>query len=230
MPKTIDTYICHLTRAQQSIQSHIVKFGGNPVLMCPIEWPTCRHCGKRMTFLAQIPLLQPIRISSKYAMAYIFMCPGNFDKNGWLECETWLPFSGANEVILQEYSPSAILIDSVCEYPDYVVDFEHVLESPVDTSDCSVDEQDRLTVSEFSKIGGVPFWLQANETPACQKCKRPMKFVAQFAAELDGNLPADPRKWDDEKYKFFHFGGDDGIGYLFICKNECGAAFLWQCT
>lgn len=59
-----------------------------------------------------------------------------------------------------------------------------------------------------------------------------MKFVAQIDAALDGPLPADPEQWDDEKFRFFRFG-DTGIGYLFICENECGtagAAFLRQCT
>ncbi len=55
-------------------------------------------------------------------------------------------------------------------------------------------------------------------------------ICSAISAELDGRLPADPKEWDNEKYKFFHFGGDDGIGYLFICENECQAAFLWQCT
>lgn len=230
MAKSTDTYICILSRTLQPIQAHTIKFGGTPILMSPIEWPICRHCAQKMTFLAQIPLQQPIRFSRKYAMAYVFMCPGKFDNRGWLECQTWLPFSGANKVVLQEYSPTTMSIDTISEYPDYAVNFEHILESHVDTSDYSIDESERLTVSELTKIGGAPLWLQTNETPVCPNCKRAMQFIAQFAAELDGHLPADPSKWDGEKYKFFHFGGDDGIGYLFICENECQAAFLWQCT
>lgn len=88
-------------------------------------------------------------------------------------------------------------------------------------------------IQEATKLGGVPAWLQASETPVCPDCNSQMRFVAQFNAELDGPLPAAPGACDDEKYKFFHFGGDDGIGYLFLCENECapnGAAFLWQCT
>ncbi len=180
MTKTVDTYICNLSRASQPIQTHTVKFGGGPILMYPIECPTCRYCGQKMTFLAQIPLQQPIRFSRKYTMAYVFMCPGKFDHRGWLECQTWLPFSGANEVVLQEYSSSTILIETVSEYPDYTVNFEHVLESPVDTSDYSIDENERLTVSELTKIGGVPLWVQTNEAPVCPNCNRLMQFVAQF--------------------------------------------------
>lgn len=157
------------------------------------------------------------------------MCPGKFDKRGWLECETWIPFSGANEVILQEYSPSSFLLDVESEYPDYAIQLQHVLEPFIDTSVNVINDEFRK-VSELSKIGGVPSWIQNNETPICPKCNRPMEFVAQLSAELDGSLPAYPSRWDDEKYKFFHFGGDDGIGYLFLCKNECQAAFLWQCS
>jgi len=166
-------------------------------------------------------------------MAHVFMCPGKFDKKGWLQCKTWNPHAGANAVIVQGNSNRVIVSDHVAEYPDYSVTLECVREALIDTTDYEIEEGLRQTVFESTKIGGVPFWLQANETPACPACGGSMKFVAQFAAELDGPLPADPREWDDEKYKFFHFGGDDGIGYLFLCENECGpngAVFLWQYT
>ena len=44
-----------------------------------------------------------------------------------------------------------------------------------------------------------------------------MSLSAQFDAALDGSLPADPALWDAEAYKLFHFGGNDGVGYLFLC-------------
>jgi len=230
MTQSIETYICRLFRILQPVQEHIIKFGGAPVLMQPINWPICQHCQQKMTFLAQIPLQQPIRFSRKYEMAYVFMCPGKFDNRGWLECETWLPFSGANTVILQEHSDKCILLEIGSKYPDYSVNLEQKLEPLIDTTDYSIDESISSMVTELTKIGGVPLWVQTNETPLCPQCNRPMQFVAQFAAELDGRLPAGPAKWDDEKYKFFDFGGGDGTGYLFICENECQAAFSWQCS
>lgn len=229
MTQSIEAYICKLSRALRPVQEPIVKFGGAPIFMQAIDWPTCRHCLQKMVFLAQIPLQQPIRFSNEYEMAYVFMCPGKFDNKGWLECHTWLPFSGANAVILQEHSDKGISSEIGSEYPDYALNLEQKLEPFIDTADYSIDENIRSMVTEQTKIGGVPLWLQANETPLCPQCNKPMRFVAQFAAELDGGLPADPTKWDKEKYKFFDFG-DAGIGYLFICENECKAAFLWQST
>ncbi|MEW5868850.1 MAG: hypothetical protein AB1894_06205 [Chloroflexota bacterium] len=229
MTKYVDSYVCKLARSLRPIQEHIIKFGGAPVFMRPVEWPLCQHSAQKMTFLAQIPLQQPIFFSRKYAMAYVFMCPGKYDHKGWLECKNWLPFSGANAVILQEHSDMIGAGEAASEYPDYSVNFEYNPEPLIDTTDYLIDEEISSTVSEFTKIGGVPLWLQENETPFCPHCNQPMRFVAQFSAELDGPLPADSSEWHGEKFKFFDFG-DVGIGYMFICENECGSAFLWQCS
>jgi hypothetical protein len=186
-----------------------------------------------MDFLAQVPLQQPLHLSSRYSMAYIFMCPGRFDEKGWLTCKTWDPFSGANKVIIQELSGHTELISRPSEFPDYSVTLEHVIKPLIDTSDYALPDELIEEVHGSTKLGGVPMWLQDNETPQCPTCHGPMMFAAQFDAALDGSLPADPAKWDAEAYKFLHFGGDDGIGYLFLCRDECGpdiGFFLWQCT
>jgi hypothetical protein len=225
----IETYLCKISRSSQPIKDSILKLGGSPVFMKAVEWPKCQHCGQDMSFLAQIPLQHPIVFSKKYTMAYVFMCPGKFDDTGSLECETWDPFKGSNTVILQENTGRSIASEITSEYPDYVIELHRKDEPLIDTDDEDSPADAIAKVAEATKIGGVPLWLQSNERPTCPTCGEPMRFVAQLAAELDGFLPADHTKWDDERYKFFHFGGDDGTGYLFLCKNECGAAFLWQC-
>jgi hypothetical protein len=186
-----------------------------------------------MDFLAQVPLQEPLHVSSHYSMAYVFMCPGKFDDRGWLTCRTWDSSSGASKVIVQEFSGQAVHTSRRSDYPDYSVTIEHVVEPRVDTSDLALTDELAELVHRTTKLGGVPAWLQRNETPSCPTCHGPTRFVAQFDVALDGILPADPRKWDSDAYKFFHFGGDDGIGYLFLCEKECGpdiGAFLWQCT
>lgn len=233
MTATVDACICNIRRASKPILQHEFKLGGSPVLYREIPWPICSSCGQEMDFLAQVPLQQPLHISDRYSMAYVFMCPGQFDERGWLTCETWDPFSGANKVIIQESIHDTVLLSRQSEYPDYSATLEHVLEPLIDTSDNELSNELVASVHEATKLGGVPAWLQGNKTPLCPTCHGPTKLVAQFNAALDGNLPADPAEWVSDAFKFFHFGGDDGIGYLFICQDECSpdsGAFLWQCT
>lgn len=56
----------------------------------------------------------------------------------------------------------------------------------------------------FTKIGGMPAWIQDAEYPECPKCKEEMKFVGQVSME------------DFEDY-------GEGIYYGFVC-NECKIA------
>lgn len=233
MRKEIDAYICMVHRSHEPMLLAEFKLGGSPVFYREASWPTCTNCGQYMDFLVQVPLQHPLQFSKQYAMAYVFLCPGQFDENGLLTCETWDPYSGANKVIIQEQSGQTIPAQRISEYLDYRVSLEHVQEPLIDTSDHSLAVELLHSVHETTKIGGVPAWIQANEAPRCSTCRGLTKFVAQFGAALDGSLPADPAKWDPDEYKFFHFGGDDGLGYLFICEAECdpdSGLFLWQCT
>ncbi len=226
------TYICEIKRSENPITTKILKFGGSPIFHEEIEWPKCQTCGQELDFLAQIPLDTPIQFSSQYATAYIFMCPGKFDDKGWLMCPTWQPNAGANHVILQKKKEHSILHFHNSEYPDYIVNLQYVEEPQIDTSDFRLSDEILEAIHPETKLGGVPFWLQNNETPKCPKCGSDMKFVSQLQAQLNGDFPADgilPSDWES-KYKKFNFGGC-GIAYMFLCKNECSSegSFLWQC-
>lgn len=232
MIEQVDAYLCELSRAAQPIEILTLKVGGSPVLLGEIDWPVCGTCEQPMDFLAQIPLHEPIAFLDHYAVAYVFMCSGKSSARPWVQCKPWDAFAGANRVVLQSGQGKNIVPTPSPTYPDYSINLQKVTEPMIDTSDYSTDEDLRAAVSESTKLGGVPAWLQNNDTPRCPKCGERMRFVAQLNAELDGPLPADPSKWSNEKYKFLEFG-DDGLGYLFICDKERsthGAAFLWQTT
>lgn len=53
------------------------------------------------------------------------------------------------------------------------------------------------------KIGGHPTWVQCADSPTCDVCKKPMRFIAQ----LDGGETG------------MNFG-DIGMGYVFFCEEE----------
>jgi hypothetical protein len=68
----------------------------------------------------------------------------------------------------------------------------------------------------LGQILGTPTWIQADETPKCDACAKPMRFLAQ--------LEQGP-EWKTE----MNFGGG-GCAYVFDCScAEHSAKFLWQC-
>ncbi len=56
-----------------------------------------------------------------------------------------------------------------------------------------------------TKLGGLPEWIQNNETPTCEKCGKEMSFVVQIDS-LDYN-------GKNKEYMF----GDVGMIYVFFC-------------
>lgn len=64
-----------------------------------------------------------------------------------------------------------------------------------------------------SKFGGKPDWIQNDETPKCDCCKKEMEFVAQLDS-IDYTGYAN----QTAEYMF----GDVGMIYVFFCRN-CGA-------
>jgi hypothetical protein len=63
-----------------------------------------------------------------------------------------------------------------------------------------------------TKLGGMPKWIQNEETPDCPGCSRPMDFVAQIDS-IDGI------NGTDGPFMF----GDCGLIYVFYC-HDCNEA------
>lgn len=216
-----------LERINDGDAGPVTKLGGRPALFAPVDWPACRMCGQPMEFIAQIRLDSPLALSDRYAMAYVFMCPGTWNDPSTPECETWAPDSGANAVILQAYSEDATPQGDAA-YPDYLLRLGDALEPNVNTIDPATDERLVDLVCHPPKVGGVPLWLQNDVVPACPGCGGPTHFVAQLDGALDEAIPKERRLEGFHELNF----GDAGSGYLFLCDAQCedrGAAFLWQC-
>ena len=179
-----------------------------------------------MDFVAQVSLADPIAFSETFAMAYVFMCSET-------KCGTYDPTSGANCVLLQTFTDDPFVATRNKQpmfgaYPDYVIESSVAIEPDIQTADFRGDWSIREQVHSRTKIGGVPFWFQANDWPDCHYCGGKTRFIAQFNAEVDGPRPVGA--YDDEDHYILNFG-DVGTGYLFLCADTCcdvGAAFLWQ--
>jgi len=224
----VDCFIATVSRATSPITSPISKLGGKPVFAAQLEAPLCQSCGQQMDFLGQFRLDSPLQLSNRYQIAYVFMCPGQTDARGWLTCQTWEAFSGANALILQEDHGLALLPDIPARYPDYELTLQRAPEPDLDVSRFDLANDEKTQVSMATKLGGVPAWIQNNDTPCCPNCGETMRFVAQIDAGPDGYFPEQSTEW----HQYYMFGfGDAGKGYVFICPNDCSfkGAFLWQC-
>jgi hypothetical protein len=166
-----------------------------------------------MQFLGRIPvpLEQPQRL------ALVFMC-----QNDPGMCEEWDANSGGNAVVLTD-----IIALTPVESPEGV---EVVLGGRIGAT-ATLGESDNYY--EATKVwaakaqrpqshvlghaGDSPDWLQGDETPTCNCCGRPMRFIAQL-----GEPPY-------ETGCSMNFGGG-GSAYLFACPGGGPTAkFLWQC-
>lgn len=192
-----------LESIQDNIENNLLtKIGRRPTFITDVKTPKCK-CGKVMNFVGQIALDSPINFLPN-SVAYIFICEGTFSENGILLCETWDCHSGANKVIVQTgYELRASIL------------LEEITEPPIDVSDYGNDESLTQQISDETKIGGVPYWLQDNETPHCKGCGTEMNFICQINSN----------SINDESIDF----GGGGLGYMFLCINCHEAGFLWQC-
>jgi hypothetical protein len=167
-----------------------------------------------MQFLAQLPLRECEDAAVLHGDQYLllFQCqsePGM--------CDEWDAESGGNAAILiPERNRRRLPV------PDgrTLLDDESRLlfrpydpragETPDDAYCAALDEKASRVLG---KVGGVPLWIQGDETPTC-KCGSRMIFVFQLEARGGGGI---------------NFG-DVGSGYAFVCATCASARFLWQCS
>ena len=223
----VPVYYCHLTLATQPINEPVTKIGGAPVFFQQTEWPLCRECSQPLQFLAQFRLDQPLPLARRYQMAYVFMCA---------ECNsTYDPESGTNAVLLQSEDTDTFVEPGLNPLLEFTAELVY-REEPVLDEGMEPETWDRLAarVSEETKIGGTPRWVQFEEIPACPQCSGRTNYTAQINELLiDPAQQVVTRMWDEPAQQIILEFGDAGRSYIFLCAKECaprGAAFLWQCS
>jgi hypothetical protein len=165
-----------------------------------------------MQFLAQISLADVEAGST--GLLSIFMC-----QNDPGLCDEWDATAGGNRAFA--FGADAVhvpippgdgiaLLDETCAVRFEELDAEDYLEA----AERWHHQTDRPVREVLGQVGGQAAWLQNDETPVCDGCALPMRFVVQLEEGHDHRTAA-------------NFGGG-GCGYGFRCE-PCGtAAFLWQ--
>ena len=201
------------------------KFGGVPFGVPTELYPFCKKCNNPMSLLVQfVHDSERLNLGREGRALMIFQC-GN---NGI--CAVWDDDSGANACFVVE---PETLTQRVEKLPDGKIELEkeywvtgwEEFDDNVSAEDSAAffdenkysdfdeDEFEQLieNVSDNTRLGGVPYWVQYPEIPAGN-----WKFVGQLD-DLTG----------------FNFG-DAGIGYIFIEEIENDVQlpkgkFFWQC-
>lgn len=176
--------------------------GGLPPGISAKDWPKCRDCKLPLTHVMTLHAHEERLPLKHHAALSIFFCT-NGETGG--VCETWDADGTANRVLLVKK-----LSASLAKSPGELMKERRISYAKQFEADPDVDGENENDVADVPKVNGYPGWLQGDDTPTCRKCKKPMRFVAEFS-EFDDAL---------------NFAGGDA--YAFVCESEHEGAVLWQ--
>lgn len=201
------------------------KFGGIPFGLPTEKYPFCKKCGNPMSMLVQfVHHSERLDLAKDGRVLFIFQC------NYKGICSVWDADSGANSCFiiepedLTERTEKMPDGDSQLEKEFWILGWQEFDDGVAgkdvpaffDETKYNEFEEDEFeemieNVTDTSRLGGVPYWVQYPEVPSGD-----WKFVGQLD-DITG----------------FNFG-DAGIGYIFIenVKDDSElpkGKFLWQC-
>ncbi|MGX4694538.1 DUF1963 domain-containing protein [Streptomyces sp. JNUCC 63] len=198
----------------------VTRTGGVPLVPAGFTWPQCAACSGPMQFLAQLLANAPGTQGAEAAavaecVLSVFMC-----RNDPGLCDEWDPVAGGNRALLfpcAGLTPAPVpaegetVLSETCGIDCTAIDAVPYHEARSNWSQA----YGRPLRDVLGQLGGVPSWLQHDETQACPSCAQPMSFMAQFEEGRDHRTA-------------MNFGGG-GCGYAFACVTCKEGSFLWQC-
>lgn len=211
--------LIHDENAPADIETRAVtSFAGAPAVPAgtQLEWPACADCAQPMGFVAKVT--DPHAPADAPRLVLLFQCSG-LESLG--ACETWEAEAGANAAYLVPAAEPLVPLAPPTEVgtrlgPAYGVEVRHVDVTVPDrlSTEYDVGREQVSGRRVVGSLGGVPGWIQGDDTPTCASCAAPMAFVAHLEEGVDHAHAA-------------NFGG--GVGFLFSCTcAQPTARFVWQ--
>ena len=188
-------------------------FGGLPAAPAgqALDWPTCRACQGPMQFLGQLGLPVPDGDAPAAVdeLALLFMC-----QNDPGCCDEWDANAGGNAV--RVVLATDLKAQSAPASGETQRDVRHGARLTHTALGYDQARGDFPPRAVLGMVGGEPSWLQGDETPDCDACGQPMRFLAQ--------LEEGP-----EHASEMNFGGGCAYVHLCRCAETAKAKLLWQC-
>lgn len=192
-----------------------IQFGGVPSVSRDEEfaWPECTVCKTPMQFLAQFPV--PHKFGGQGGLLYVFMC--GFDDEA---CSIWESDSGANKAFCGPVTNLKLITVPTGRFATtreicHGATIEHTKIATYEYAKYKWGKPASNWRQVLGQMGHTPSWIQGDEFPPCDKCGKPMRYVAQLEEGPDSKTA-------------MNFGG--GCGYVFDCAcDDHIAKFLWQC-
>lgn len=94
--------------------------------------------------------------------------------------------------------------------------------------DETADTADTAELGLRSKLGGVPNWDQADETPSCPHCHQEMVFIGQIDS-IEHDSKRNPHRVDCLSPDKHYMMGDVGQIFVFFCFECLYPAAVFQC-
>jgi hypothetical protein len=206
---TMNVHRLSFNPVAEPIHTLATKFGGQPLwVQEPPDWPRSASTGELMVFLGQVEIDPELFGAPAGRFAYLFMTPTDLAVKQ--DLPTYAPDSGENAVVIQTkqnerpytlgQGPAVqqYVWDTGANHPRMILwEAEAVLEDGQEPDD---------EPAGGSKIGGRPWWLQADETPGTG-----WRLLLQMYEPGDTNM------------------GIPGILYVFLSPEGDTGKLLWQC-
>lgn len=172
-----------LHKATSDGETVVGAYGGHPRGIRSHQWPRCRVCGSPMCHMAQVDAGPWVDLQG-FARMSVFICHATGGR-----CEDWDPWKGANKVLLQR-----VRDDSLYDGPPTVRVYRRVrlgISPRVDEAALVRDARERgqstrpvVQSLRYDKLGGMPVWLHAEDTPASPTGQGPMRLVLQLTTDI----------------------------------------------
>jgi uncharacterized protein YwqG len=190
---------------QSSTYAH--KYGGVPNSLATL--PRCSGCQDHLHLLLQIDLADPqfeFLLLGDLGYLFVITC---LNCASYAEPLYYSLVDKGNRIVLLQQKPRLC----VREYPDPLNEYR-ISYRPLSDGEYPLTQDDlfRLLGEKHKhQLGGLPVWIQREETVRCLACDDEMEYIAMVDSELiigDGGFRRDG-----------HMFGDEGILYMFVCRS-----------
>lgn len=190
--------------AQSSTVVH--KYGGVPSNSATI--PKCFGCRDHLHLLVQIDLADPnfaFLLIGDLGYLFVITC---LNCASYVEPMYYSVTEKGSQISLLQQKPRQCVREYSVPLNEYRISYRPLNDGEYPLTD---DDLFRLLDEKYKhQLGGLPVWIQREETVHCLACAGEMEYIAMVDSELYVG--------ENGLRKEGHIFGDNGILYVFVCR------------